>query len=92
MPRTLTTDQQIELRSWVTSGRALALRKTAGLSRSAVARDLAVAESALWRWENGRRIPRGMHAERYYRLLAKLDRASTAETASVGDGENGSVE
>lgn len=81
MQRVLTVDQAIELRSWITSGRALELRKRAGLARSSVARDLAVAESALWRWEHGRRIPRGSHAASYYRLLAKLDRAHAADSA-----------
>jgi transcriptional regulator with XRE-family HTH domain len=73
----------MELRSWLATGRALALRKDAGLARSSVARDLAVAESALWRWEHGQRIPRGTHAASYYRLLAKLDRAQAEQAAIV---------
>ena len=85
MQRALTVDQEMELRSWVTSGYALALRKGAGLARSSVARDLAVAESALWRWEHGRRIPRGAHAATYYRLLVRLDRAQAAESARVAE-------
>ena len=70
--RTLSIDQEIELRGWIMSGKALALRTEARLTRAGVARDLAVAESALWRWEHGQRIPRGAYAVRYYRLLAKL--------------------
>jgi DNA-binding transcriptional regulator YiaG len=85
MQRTLTVDQEIQLRGWITSGRALTLRKDAGLARSSVARDLAVAESALWRWEHSRRVPRGAHAVRYYRLLAKLDRAQATSPGSTTD-------
>lgn len=86
MQKTLTVDQEMQLRGWLKSGRALALRKDAGLARSSVARDLAVAESALWRWEHGRRVPRGTHAARYYRLLAKLDRAQATSASSTADG------
>lgn len=85
MRTTLTVEQEIQLRAWLTSGRALALRKDAGLARSSVARDLAVAESALWRWEHGRRMPRGVHAARYYRLLAKLDRAQATSPSLTTD-------
>lgn len=85
MQRTLTVDQEMQLRGWLASGRALALRKDAGLARSGVARDLAVAESALWRWEHGRRVPRGAHAARYYRLLVKLDRAQSTSPDSNAD-------
>lgn len=72
MRATLTVDQELELRAWLASGRATDIRKCAGLSRSSVARDLSVAESALWRWEHGHRTPRGLHAAAYYRLLARL--------------------
>ena len=85
MQRSLTVDQEMELRAWLATGRALELRKDAGLARSSVARDLAVAESALWRWEHGQRIPRGAYAASYYRLLVKLDRVQATEAASVGD-------
>jgi DNA-binding transcriptional regulator YiaG len=78
MRATLTVDQELELRAWLTSGRAIGIRKDAGLSRSSVARDLNVAESALWRWEHGHRIPRGLHAAAYYRLLNKLARVPAA--------------
>ena len=82
MPRALTVDQEIELRDWIASGRALTLRTSAGLARASIARELAVADSAVWRWEHGQRIPRGDCAVRYYRVLAKLaQRAAPAEAA-----------
>lgn len=75
----LTIDQQGELRDWVESGRALALREAAGLSRPAAAQDLGVAASALWRWEHGQKFPRPEHAASYYRFLAALnDRRAAA--------------
>lgn len=75
MQRSLTIEQELELRHWLTTGHALALRTGARLARTSVARDLGVAESAVWRWERGQRTPRGDYAARYYRLLLKLDRA-----------------
>src|ERR1035438_7085314 len=68
----ISVDHTLELRAWLASGRAVELRDKAGLSRAAVARDLGIAESAVWRWEHGRRNPRGLHAAAYYRLLARL--------------------
>lgn len=68
----LTVDQELELRDWLESGRALDIRRQAGLSRSSLARDLNVAESALWRWEHNQRTPRGQYAAAYYRRLTRL--------------------
>jgi DNA-binding transcriptional regulator YiaG len=68
----LSSSQILELRDWLATGRAVEIRSRAGLSRSAIARDLGVADSALWRWEHGQRIPTGLYAAAYYGLLSRL--------------------
>lgn len=72
MRTTLTLDQELELRAWLESGRAIEIRSQAAVSRSSAARDLGIAESALYRWEHNLRVPRGLHAASYYRLLRRL--------------------
>jgi DNA-binding XRE family transcriptional regulator len=61
-------------RALVRSGRGRGIREGAGLTRSEVAKELGVDESTVWRWEGGHRLPRGVIATRYARLLRSLDR------------------
>jgi DNA-binding transcriptional regulator YiaG len=51
-----------------------AIRETAGASQDQVARALGVHRVSLWRWEQGRRTPRGAIRERYVLLLEELRR------------------
>ena len=80
----LTSCEILELRELVSSGRAAEIRQVAGLPRSALARDLGVAESAIWRWENGDRSPTGLHAAAYYQLLARIAARSVAAAPRAG--------
>lgn len=74
----LTVAQALDLRELIESGRATEIRRRAGVSRSALARDLGIAESALYRWEHRQRTPRGRYARDYFRSLARLAARSAA--------------
>lgn len=60
------------IRRLLADGTARRIREQAGLSRAEIARDLGVDESAIYRWEAGRRVPRAAVAARYADLLAEL--------------------
>jgi DNA-binding transcriptional regulator YiaG len=62
----------LTLRDWITSGRARTIREDAGLSATALARDLDVNPSQVIRWERGERYPRGANARRYAQMLRRL--------------------
>lgn len=61
-------------RALTCSGRARDLRERARLSLSEVASDCQVDVTTVWRWEQGKRRPRGAAALRYAALLSALDR------------------
>jgi DNA-binding transcriptional regulator YiaG len=77
MSANLTVDQQLQLRELIESGQAASIRKDAKVSRPAMARTLGCAESAIWRWEHGQRMPRGRYARDYLRILTRLLARST---------------
>jgi DNA-binding transcriptional regulator YiaG len=62
----------LELRGLIESGRAQELREDAGLSATAMARDLDVNPSQVLRWEQGKRFPNGPNARKYARTLRRL--------------------
>jgi DNA-binding transcriptional regulator YiaG len=62
----------LELHDLIASGRARALREAAGISATALARDLDVNPAAVTRWEARTRFPRGANARRYMRVLRRL--------------------
>jgi len=64
------------------------LREQAGLSLDAMARQLGVSQSAVYRWEAGTRTPQGAALARYVELLEQL--ASPYNDTSPA-GEPGSV-
>jgi DNA-binding transcriptional regulator YiaG len=68
----------LDLRTLLSSGDARHIRERAGLSATAVARQLDVSQAAVTRWEQGTRFPRGANARRYARLLRRL-----ADTGAV---------
>ena len=79
-------DRKIELKGWIETGRAEALRTDAGLSRRDLAVSLDVSEVTVWRWEHaanhpGGRLPRGRNAVEYHRILARLARAERGRVA-----------
>jgi DNA-binding transcriptional regulator YiaG len=59
-------------RDLVRTGRAQAIRVSAGLSQGDIARTLKVWTSTVRRWESGERVPRGEIAKRYAKLLRDL--------------------
>ena len=52
-----------------------AYRESAGLSLEQVAREMGVTRMTVWRWENGKRSPRGENRVRYSRFLRTLKEA-----------------
>lgn len=58
------------------SGEARNLREAAGLSIREVAGAIGGSPSAVWRWENGQRQPRGQAAAAWARLLEDLRAAA----------------
>jgi predicted transcriptional regulator len=66
----------VEQLTWVRrlarSGGARAIRESAGLSASEVARELGVSPAAVSRWERGERAPRADLAEEWAALLRRL--------------------
>jgi DNA-binding XRE family transcriptional regulator len=60
------------IRRLLADGSAQRVRESAGLSRADVARDLAVDESTIARWEARKRVPRSEVALRYGELLGEL--------------------
>ena len=59
-------------RQLLADGTARRIREGAGLSLRDVAKDLGVAASAVSRWENEKRSPRGESALAYVALLERL--------------------
>jgi DNA-binding transcriptional regulator YiaG len=60
------------LRRRLACGEARELRRQARMSVGEVSTLLNVSPSAVWYWENGRRVPRGERALVYARLLDDL--------------------
>lgn len=64
-----------EVRHLIESGEARRVRERARVPQSEVARDLGVHETTVAKWERGQRLPRGVVALNYGRLLRQLERA-----------------
>jgi DNA-binding transcriptional regulator YiaG len=64
-----------EVREATRSGRARRIRELAVVPQSAIAQAVGVSESAVSRWENGKRAPRGAAALAYGRALQELSKA-----------------
>jgi transcriptional regulator with XRE-family HTH domain len=60
------------------TGEARKLREQAGLSLREVADAIGASPSALWRWENAQRTPRGAAAVAWGELLRDLDPVGAA--------------
>ncbi|WP_370592673.1 helix-turn-helix domain-containing protein [Streptomyces sp. NBRC 109706] len=70
----------MEVRAAVRSGEAQRLRVAAQLSIGEVAHACGVDQSTVWRWEKGKRRPRGSGALAYAGLIASLrERSATTE-------------
>jgi DNA-binding transcriptional regulator YiaG len=65
-------DELLDLPDLLKTGKARQLRESAGLSAVAMARQLDVSPSAVTRWEQGIRLPKGANARRYARMLGRL--------------------
>jgi DNA-binding XRE family transcriptional regulator len=59
-------------RELIRSGRAQDIRERAQVSRSELGLSIGVSQSTIWRWEMGKRIPRGAVARRYGEVLREL--------------------
>ncbi|MCU1591669.1 MAG: hypothetical protein JWP11_2925 [Frankiales bacterium] len=71
----------VRVRRLAKSGEAQALRLAAGLSLREVADAVGISHSNLWRWEAGKRAPRGPAAVAWARLLDELATAQKAAAA-----------
>lgn len=72
--------QLVQLRAAISRGETRQLREAARLSISELAAACGVDQSTLWRWEQGKRLPRGEHAVRYADLLDSLREQASAPT------------
>lgn len=64
--------QVARARRLATNGEARRLRVSAGLSIDEVAGAVGASKSAIWRWESGKRAPRGAAAAAWGALLEQL--------------------
>jgi DNA-binding transcriptional regulator YiaG len=55
---------------------ARAIREMAGVSRARLGAEIGVSATSVFRWETGRRKPRGEYLRRYIELLDQLREAS----------------
>lgn len=66
------TEQVIELREWLSTGRARRLRVDAGISQEVAARTVGVGVRSIVRWEGGHAVPSGLYAREYHKFLEHL--------------------
>jgi transcriptional regulator with XRE-family HTH domain len=72
MTSTVHLDLLASVRALAKSGEARRRREAAGFSLSEIGAVCRVDQSTIWRWETGRRKPRGDAALRYARVLERL--------------------
>lgn len=65
-----------EVRRLCRSGEAQRIRRKAEVSLAEVAADVGVTPTAVQRWETGLRFPRDAGAEKYLRVLRRLERVT----------------
>lgn len=70
----------VQLRAAISTGETREIRVAARLSISEMAAACGVDQSTLWRWEQGKRLPRGEHALTYADVLDSLRNQTTALT------------
>jgi DNA-binding transcriptional regulator YiaG len=70
----------VQLRAAISAGETRQIRVAARLSISELATACGVDQSTLWRWEQGKRLPRGKHAVRYADVLDSLRRQTATKT------------
>lgn len=70
----------VHLRAAISTGETRRTRVAARLSISELAAACGVNQSTLWRWEQGKRLPRGERAVRYADLLDSLREQAAAQT------------
>jgi DNA-binding transcriptional regulator YiaG len=70
------------VRAMAASGRARNIRQAARLSLAEIGAACGVDQASIWRWEMGRRSPRGEAALRYAGVLEALIRAQDTQAAS----------
>jgi DNA-binding transcriptional regulator YiaG len=80
MKRLTVTDRAMQVRDWIQTGQARAIREAAGVSQATAAQDCEVTQGAIVRWEHGTRMPRGRNVLAYHRFLSRLvEQAHTSE-------------
>lgn len=70
------------IRADAASGAAREQRRAARLSLEEIAAIIGVDQSTIWRWENGKRSPRGAAALKYAKLMETLQRQDRQEAAA----------
>lgn len=83
-------EQALLVRSWTVSGRALAVREAAGLSRAQVAAACGASSSTVVHWEAGQR-PHARFLEAYYRALREMAAAADAQPQNGSQSLAGAV-
>lgn len=64
------------------------IRHAAGVSLEAIARELNVTPTTVWRWEHGQRVPRD--PERYLKLLHRIAAEGIGAFTTLGPDSTGS--
>jgi DNA-binding transcriptional regulator YiaG len=78
MTTSTTAERLSHLRALTKSGEARAIRESAQLALSDIGQSIGADPSSVGRWERGERLPRGVVALRYARLLERLARAQAS--------------
>lgn len=73
-----------DVRAALASGEAQRLREAAQLSIGEVARACGVDQSTVWRWEQGKRLPRGQTAIRYADVIDSLRKQASSPDQGNG--------
>lgn len=76
MSTTNTAPRLARLRTLMSTGTAKSIRLAAGVSLPEIARDVGVAHSTVYRWENNLNVPKGEPALRYAEVLDELSGVS----------------
>lgn len=81
----------VRVRAAVASGEARRLREAARLSLAEVASACGADQSTIWRWEQGKRVPRGELALAYGELLDELRDTPSGASENSGSAARGAA-
>jgi len=80
-----------QVRSWLRSGRARAIRQRAGISQAEVARAVGTDHAQISRWESGVYAPARGSALKLGRLYDRLERLAAVADAAASQPDRGVI-